>query len=51
MWLQAGIMDADSFQKSAAVAEPAPQGGVISPLLTNIALDGMERKVKQIAAE
>ena len=42
-WLKAGIMDNGVFQKSDA---GTPQGGVISPLLANIALDGMEEYVK-----
>jgi RNA-directed DNA polymerase len=42
-WLKAGILDKGVFQKSEA---GTPQGGVISPLLANIALDGMEKYVK-----
>jgi RNA-directed DNA polymerase len=42
-WLKAGILDKGVFQKSEA---GTPQGGVISPLLANIALDGMEQYVK-----
>jgi len=42
-WLKAGILDKGVFQKSEA---GTPQGGVISPLLANIALDGMEEYVK-----
>ena len=41
-WLKAGILDKGVFQKSEA---GTPQGGVISPLLANIALDGMEKYV------
>jgi RNA-directed DNA polymerase len=43
-WLKAGILDKGVFQKSEA---GTPQGGVISPLLANIALDGMEQYVKE----
>jgi RNA-directed DNA polymerase len=30
-------------------SEGTPQGGVISPLLANIALHGMEERIKQVA--
>jgi len=40
-WLKAGIMDNGAFKK---VEAGTPQGGVISPLLANIALDGMIRE-------
>lgn len=39
-WLKAGVVEFGSYQESAA---GTPQGGIISPLLANIALDGMER--------
>lgn len=42
-WLKAGIMDKGAFEKAEA---GTPQGGVISPLLANIALDGMIREVE-----
>jgi len=38
-WLEAGVMQDGRF---ASTEEGAPQGGVISPLLLNIALHGME---------
>jgi RNA-directed DNA polymerase len=38
-WLKAGIMENQEFQPSDI---GTPQGGIISPLLANIALDGME---------
>lgn len=41
-WLKAGIMEEGNFTPS---EEGTPQGGVISPLLANIALHGMERAV------
>jgi RNA-directed DNA polymerase len=42
-WLKAGIMDKGAFEKPVA---GTPQGGVISPLLANIALDGMIRDIE-----
>ena len=39
-WLKAGIFELDMINESKA---GTPQGGIISPLLANIALDGMER--------
>jgi len=43
-WLKAGILDGQqAFNPEAGT----PQGGVISPLLANIALDGMERYLKE----
>jgi len=38
-WLKAGVVDRDRFTPS---EEGTPQGGVISPLLLNVALHGME---------
>ncbi|MEH1857542.1 MAG: group II intron reverse transcriptase/maturase [Nostoc sp.] len=45
-WLKAGFMDGqDIFPTEAGT----PQGGVISPLLANIALHGMEEVIKEYA--
>lgn len=45
-WLKAGFMDGqDIFPTQAGT----PQGGVISPLLANIALHGMEEVIKEYA--
>src|SRR5215510_9741099 len=38
-WLKAGVMDGEELSPTAA---GTPQGGVISPLLANIALHGLE---------
>ena len=38
-WLKAGYVEAEIFN---ATTSGVPQGGVISPLLSNIALDGMQ---------
>jgi len=44
-WLKAGVMDRHTYQPTYA---GTPQGGVISPLLANIALHGMETEVRKI---
>ena len=43
-WLRAGAIDTDGFQEAEA---GTPQGGVLSPLLANVALHGMEKEVER----
>jgi RNA-directed DNA polymerase len=43
-WLKCGVMDKGAFEETKL---GTPQGGVISPLLANIALHGLEERVKQ----
>jgi RNA-directed DNA polymerase len=44
-WLKAGYVDRDVFYDT---EKGTPQGGVISPLLANIALDGMEKHLTEL---
>ncbi|MBW4647690.1 MAG: group II intron reverse transcriptase/maturase [Kastovskya adunca ATA6-11-RM4] len=43
-WLKSGVMDGKELFPT---FEGTPQGGVISPLLANIALHGMEQRIKE----
>ena len=43
-WLKAGYMERDLFH---ATAEGTPQGGIISPTAANMALDGLQGRLRQ----
>lgn len=45
-WLKSGAIDSNKFVET---SEGTPQGGVISPLLANIALHGMEERLNEFA--
>ena len=45
-WLKAGYMEEKTFQDT---EEGTPQGGIASPTLANIALDGLERLILSLA--
>ncbi len=47
-WLKAGVLEGDVFAPTQA---GTPQGGVISPLLANIALTGMETMVSNTVSK
>jgi RNA-directed DNA polymerase len=52
-WLKAGVIDFSEYnlreKSDNTTLMGVPQGGTISPLLANIALHGMENRIKQIA--
>ena len=45
-WLKSGVIDQKVFT---ATSEGTPQGGIISPLLANVALHGMEKMLMEFA--
>ena len=45
-WLKSGVIDQGVFT---VITEGTPQGGVLSPLLANIALHGIEEELKEFA--
>lgn len=44
-WLNAGYVENNVFHRT---DEGTPQGGIISPTLANIALDGLEAAIKRV---
>ena len=46
-WLKAGYMEKDAFHQT---EEGTPQGGIASPTLANITLDGLEQAIQAIAS-
>ncbi len=47
-WLKAGFIEKEIFHPT---EEGTPQGGIASPTLANIALDGLEKLILSIAKE
>lgn len=45
-WLDAGFMEEGTFNTT---SEGTPQGGIASPTLANMALDGMEKAIQDVA--
>lgn len=45
-WLKAGYIEKNSFHHTES---GTPQGGIASPVLSNIALDGLEQAIKSVA--
>lgn len=45
-WLKAGVIEKGGYKKT---EDGTPQGGALSPLLANIALHGMEERIKRHA--
>jgi RNA-directed DNA polymerase len=43
-WLQSGYMDKHVFYETEA---GTPQGGIVSPVLANLALDGLEKRLRE----
>ncbi len=47
-WLQAGVIEGNTLYPT---EEGTPQGGVISPLLANVALHGFEEAIREAFPE
>jgi RNA-directed DNA polymerase len=45
-WLKAGFIDKEVFNRTDA---GTPQGGIISPILANLALDGLQARIAEVA--
>ena len=45
-WLKCGYIERNVFS---ATDEGTPQGGIISPVLANFALDGLERQIREVS--
>jgi len=45
-WLKSGVMNENAFEKTEA---GTPQGGIISPTIANMVLDGLEEVIQRIA--
>lgn len=43
-WLKAGVIEKEVFHPT---EEGVPQGGIISPVIANLALDGLERELRK----
>ena len=43
-WLKAGYVEAEVFHETAS---GTPQGGIVSPVLANVVLNGMEELLSQ----
>lgn len=43
-WLKAGYLEKNAFHRT---EEGTPQGGIISPVLANLTLDGLERRLRE----
>ncbi len=44
-WLKSGLLDKQVYHDTVS---GTPQGGIISPVLANLALDGLERRLREI---
>lgn len=47
-WLKAGVMEQDTFHPT---EEGTPQGGIISPVIANMVLDGLEKALEAVGVK